>query len=177
MTFSWSSTFHPVKFGPSDPGLAFYSPASSSPNICSLIFRPCICRPLITVHLPFSGLEFCHPKYFTYTYIGESGVVWSWGCRKVMGCHGERGSASLGVQWAEPRWGVRGKDPWSWWYFSTEHTFLRCPWACSGSWSDRSDQTEAYIWHRCYFECKRLKGAVNSVQSRNKRMMVTSTCK
>ena len=40
-----------------------------------------------------------------------------------------------------------------------EHTFLRCPGACSGSLSDRSDQTEVYIRYRCYFECKRLNGA------------------
>jgi len=44
-----------------------------------------------------------------------------------------------------PSVGQRAKPPEADCISVLEHTFLRCPGACSGSRSDRSDQTEAYI--------------------------------
>ena len=66
-----------------------------------------------------------------------------------MGCYGERGNASvLRESGTEPPAGVQGAEsppPEADGILVLEHTFLRCREACSGSRSDRSDQTEAYI--------------------------------
>jgi len=107
-------------------------------HITSLIQAgPKLCRDYILCHGSDTGWAVVHPKFWG---VGSSLKL---GGRRV-GCYGERRSQR--GSWGQcPRLGSGGKLLWSWWHFSTEHTFLLWSGTCIDSRSDRSDQTGVHL--------------------------------